>query len=389
MLVKKMGKYYVVKVGNKPGIYNNWTDCEREIKGFKGAIYKSFKTLEEAEEFYNSEFDKAAYYKGDKEKKKADVERKKRVTSIPSDLDAIIYADGSFQKKYDEQDAYCGSYGILLFSRNGIYVESTLIYDPSNQNETSFIDENGNGYFIEERRVFKEGHFVKQEKSEVRFLVSNTENKDNFGIAHTGLSQASEFIGAGRAIDICMKLKYKKVMLVYDSMTIVQSYNKYEKKSESASSNYFKMKVKEAKNQGMDIVIDEYTKVDSHKNGEEKVKNPSLIDNYFGIDDYVYNDVVDILAKVQILKQPIFTVGWNNDEDEIVSIKNENLALSNRISETIDSDLSGELRDMAKRVIEENNCNDSLKETYIEWAERLINNILPMDSKVKKYFNLK
>ena len=42
-------KYYVVWEGVNPGIYTSWTDCQLQTKGFDGAKYKSFDTLEEAE----------------------------------------------------------------------------------------------------------------------------------------------------------------------------------------------------------------------------------------------------------------------------------------------------------------------------------------------------
>ncbi len=44
-------KYYAVKKGRNPGIYTSWDSCLEEVKGHSGAIYKSFKTLEEANEF--------------------------------------------------------------------------------------------------------------------------------------------------------------------------------------------------------------------------------------------------------------------------------------------------------------------------------------------------
>lgn len=46
-----MSKYYAVKVGKIPGIYRTWTDCKKQISGFSGALYKSFKIKEEAENF--------------------------------------------------------------------------------------------------------------------------------------------------------------------------------------------------------------------------------------------------------------------------------------------------------------------------------------------------
>ena len=42
-------KYYTVWKGVNPGVYSSWTDCQLQIKGFKGALYKSFDTREEAE----------------------------------------------------------------------------------------------------------------------------------------------------------------------------------------------------------------------------------------------------------------------------------------------------------------------------------------------------
>ena len=45
----KRQKYYVVWKGVSPGIYTSWTDCQLQTKGYEGAQYKSFDTLEEAE----------------------------------------------------------------------------------------------------------------------------------------------------------------------------------------------------------------------------------------------------------------------------------------------------------------------------------------------------
>ena len=44
-------KYYAVKVGNNPGLFDNWAECQESIKGFSGAVYKSFNSKEEAEAF--------------------------------------------------------------------------------------------------------------------------------------------------------------------------------------------------------------------------------------------------------------------------------------------------------------------------------------------------
>lgn len=45
--------YYAVRVGKKPGIYNNWTECEMQVKGFPNAKYKKFPTLVHAKNYMN------------------------------------------------------------------------------------------------------------------------------------------------------------------------------------------------------------------------------------------------------------------------------------------------------------------------------------------------
>lgn len=41
-------KYYVVWNGVTPGIYTSWTECQLQIKGYKGACFKSYDTEAEA-----------------------------------------------------------------------------------------------------------------------------------------------------------------------------------------------------------------------------------------------------------------------------------------------------------------------------------------------------
>jgi len=53
----KKKKYYVVWLGNEPGIYDSWADCLLQVKGYPAAKYKSFSTKEEAEEAFRSSYD--------------------------------------------------------------------------------------------------------------------------------------------------------------------------------------------------------------------------------------------------------------------------------------------------------------------------------------------
>ena len=69
-------KYYAVKNGREPGIYNSWAECQKQIHGFKNASYKSFTSRKEAEEF---------------------ISNKKEMPKMEHGL--IAYVDGSFNEK--------------------------------------------------------------------------------------------------------------------------------------------------------------------------------------------------------------------------------------------------------------------------------------------------
>ena len=57
----KKEKFYVVWFGNPAGIFGSWKECQRSIKGVKGAQYMSFPTFADAKIAYNKEY---ADYKG-------------------------------------------------------------------------------------------------------------------------------------------------------------------------------------------------------------------------------------------------------------------------------------------------------------------------------------
>ena len=46
--MKKKSKYYVVWEGHKKGVYNSWEECKEQINNYKGAKYKSFGSLKDA-----------------------------------------------------------------------------------------------------------------------------------------------------------------------------------------------------------------------------------------------------------------------------------------------------------------------------------------------------
>ncbi len=68
MAKSNKSKYYVVWVGQKPGIYRSWSECQAQVVGYPNAKYKSFKTQKEATEAFSQ---KATNHINKKQKTKA------------------------------------------------------------------------------------------------------------------------------------------------------------------------------------------------------------------------------------------------------------------------------------------------------------------------------
>ena len=92
--------YYAVKEGREPGIYPTWKDCEKQVKGYTGAIYKKFTTEKEAEDFIKGESDGG---------KKTIMEE-----SDLKDNEALAYVDGSF-----DLTNFTYSYGVVFITKEG------------------------------------------------------------------------------------------------------------------------------------------------------------------------------------------------------------------------------------------------------------------------------
>ncbi len=74
----KKKKYYVVWVGETPGIYDNWSDCQLQIKGYPGARYKSYASRQLAEE---------AFQTGPEHISRQSKKTSRKMASPPPDLD--------------------------------------------------------------------------------------------------------------------------------------------------------------------------------------------------------------------------------------------------------------------------------------------------------------
>jgi len=49
-------RYYVVWKGKQAGIYSTWNECEEQVRGVEGAVYKAFPTRESAERAFSDDY---------------------------------------------------------------------------------------------------------------------------------------------------------------------------------------------------------------------------------------------------------------------------------------------------------------------------------------------
>lgn len=87
-------KYYAVQCGRKTGVFSTWAECQKQITGFPGAVFKSFPTLLEAEAFVNGG-------------NVPDVKSAEDIKLQSNEL--IAYVDGSYHNESKEF-----SYGMVL-----------------------------------------------------------------------------------------------------------------------------------------------------------------------------------------------------------------------------------------------------------------------------------
>ena len=52
---KTIKKYYAVKSGRLKGIFTSWDDCQNVTSCYAGAVYKSFKDIDSAIEFFTGD----------------------------------------------------------------------------------------------------------------------------------------------------------------------------------------------------------------------------------------------------------------------------------------------------------------------------------------------
>ncbi|MCV3498468.1 viroplasmin family protein [Campylobacter lari] len=106
-------KYYAVRVGVNPGVYNTWSECEKQVKGVSGAEYKSFLSLEEAEQ-YVSDINNNLESKNNINSLSDELNSKiEKAISNLAENEIIAFVDGSYDKAQNKS-----SFGVIILSHN-------------------------------------------------------------------------------------------------------------------------------------------------------------------------------------------------------------------------------------------------------------------------------
>ena len=82
--------YYSVARGRVPGIYMSWPEAQKQVSGYKGAVYKGFATRSEAEAYIQSR-PKPRYWQASKTASK---KHSTPATPVPNDGRVHIFSDG-------------------------------------------------------------------------------------------------------------------------------------------------------------------------------------------------------------------------------------------------------------------------------------------------------
>lgn len=112
-------KFYAVKIGKVPGIYSTWSECEEQVKGFPGAIYKSYATLGEAEHFMSdggskkTASDSKTLTENAVSTEEFNLMVNDRIASLKED-EVIAFVDGSYNAE-EEKSAF----GAIIISSGG------------------------------------------------------------------------------------------------------------------------------------------------------------------------------------------------------------------------------------------------------------------------------
>ena len=87
-------KFYAVRKGKKVGVYYTWDECKEQVNGFSGAEYKSFITIDEANEY---------------------IGLSKKISQVDNGDKVEAYVDGSYEHSIREYGS-----GVVILKNNNV-----------------------------------------------------------------------------------------------------------------------------------------------------------------------------------------------------------------------------------------------------------------------------
>ncbi|MHA8137533.1 ribonuclease H family protein [Lactobacillaceae bacterium Scapto_B20] len=101
-------KYYAVRRGRKPGIYNSWPECQEQVTGFNGARFKGFTDLDEAKAFVDGQ----------------DLSTTSQSTAKPMKDAIVVYTDGGSRNHGNQKGKHVkttdkASWAYLIITADG------------------------------------------------------------------------------------------------------------------------------------------------------------------------------------------------------------------------------------------------------------------------------
>lgn len=109
----KKPKFYVVWKGHQPGVYRTWPQAQNQIKGYKGAKYKSFGSISEAQNAYQRPWQE--FYKAPGEKSLPKVLSDEFLKEIVADSIAVDAACSGNPGKMEYRGVYTLAPEVELF----------------------------------------------------------------------------------------------------------------------------------------------------------------------------------------------------------------------------------------------------------------------------------
>ena len=84
-----MENYYVVKKGNRTGVFKTWSECKAAVEGYSNPIFRKFTSYNEASEFFNSEIVESKFSSTNSKPFTSNKDSKKPEATSPADMDKI------------------------------------------------------------------------------------------------------------------------------------------------------------------------------------------------------------------------------------------------------------------------------------------------------------